>query len=242
MDRKVNLVSLTMPRIEGLSTAEDIMVYCARVSNPSNQLNLDTGSKLLKYCLKNSHWSVFEQASLTVEINTTRTIARQIIRHRSFCYQEFSQRYAEVKDNAIYLEARTQDNKNRQSSHPTEDPVLTKYWSMAQAEVWHIAQTHYQNALQMGIAKEQARALLPEGMTPSCLYMTGTARSFITYLLTRLDKSTQLEHREIAKEIWLIFKNEFPHTAQALIELHGDIFEDEQSASVQNNDKKNSLA
>jgi thymidylate synthase (FAD) len=205
---------------------EEHMAYVARVSSP-NQNNPEF-SKLLKYCLRKGHWSVFEHGYITLEIETSRAIARQIIRHRSFAFSEFSQRYAEVNGDPIFVEARTQDTKNRQSSHSTDDPVLNRYWDQAQADVWHTAKTWYENALSMGIAKEQARALLPEGMTPSRIYMSGTVRSWIHYIQVRSENGTQKEHSDIALECKKVLKGVIPTVIEIL---------DEEAASVRDIDK-----
>lgn len=206
----VKLIAITKPCIDGVNTAEEFIAYCARVSNPSNQINNETAPKLLKYLATNKHWSPFEQVSLTVEIKTTRDIGRQILRHRSFTFQEFSQRYAAVTESFEFREARLQDQKNRQNSIKTEDEKLSSAWNKMQLDVQQIIRSHYDNALQMGIAKEQARALLPEGMTKSTMYMTGTLRSFIHYCELRCANGTQLEHQEIANKIWEIILKEFP--------------------------------
>ncbi len=209
---KVRLITST-PGIE------EHMAYVARVSSP-NQDNPEF-KKLLKYCLRKGHWSVFEHGYITLEIDTTRAIARQIIRHRSFAFSEFSQRYAAVQDEPTFVEVRTQDQKNRQSSHPTNDPILQKYFETAQAEVWHIAQTHYQNALHMGIAKEQARALLPEGMTPSRIYMSGTVRSWIHYIQVRSENGTQKEHSDVALACKDVLRGVIPTIIEILDENSG---------------------
>lgn len=183
--------------------ADRIVGYCARVSNPVNQDNPDVAG-LLRYCAKHGHWSVFEMANAVVEVNTTRDIARQLLRHRSFSFQEFSQRYGEVDTMLIDVpmrETRLQDTKNRQNSLETDNAELIRQWEDAQAEVNRRARTVYEWALQQGIAKEQARVVLPEGLTPSRLYVNGTLRSWITYLKVRLDPSTQKEHREVAQSV-----------------------------------------
>ncbi len=176
----------------------DAVAYCARVSNPSNQHNTETNEKLIQYLIKHHHWSPFEMVSICLEINTTRDIARQILRHRSFSFQEFSQRYAVVQDAFIPKEARLQDTKNRQNSMVTEDKALQQAWLEKQQELASRSQEVYTWALNQGIAKEQARAVLPEGMTPSRLYMNGTLRSWIHYIELRTGVETQLEHRQIA--------------------------------------------
>ncbi len=216
----VKLVAVTQPMIEGVKTAEDLIAYCARVSNPSNQLNLDTSAKLLRYCIKNSHWSIFEMVSMAVEINTTRDIARQILRHRSFNFQEFSQRYADPTKELTFVarEARLQDTKNRQNSTMTTDKALNQEWEDRQRGVILRAQTTYEWAIKHGIAKEQARSVLPEGCTMSRLYMSGTVRSWGHYCQLRRANGTQLEHRQIADQCWQIFTQQFPITAQAMEE------------------------
>ena len=177
---------------------EEKVAYCARVSNPDNQRNNETAPKLLKYLMKHKHWSPFEMANICMEIETTRDIARQILRHRSFSFQEFSQRYAKVQDFSI-RECRLQDNKNRQNSLTTDDFALQDWWQAAQNRVKSEAEFMYQAALNRGIAKEQARALLPEGMAMSRMYMNGTLRSWLHYIEVRTDPSTQKEHRDVAE-------------------------------------------
>lgn len=177
---------------------EEKVAYCARVSNPENQHNHETAPKLLKYLMKHKHWSPFEMANVCMEIETTRDIARQILRHRSFSFQEFSQRYATVQGFDT-RECRLQDNKNRQNSLVIEDQELQNWWTLAQERVQEEAQFMYQAALNRGIAKEQARALLPEGMAVSRMYMNGTLRSWLHYIEVRTDPSTQKEHRDVAE-------------------------------------------
>lgn len=187
----------------------------ARVSNPGN---VDAPVEpLLAYMARMGHWSPFEMASVCLEIETTRDIARQILRHRSFSFQEFSQRYASIHvlPEAELRECRTQDTKNRQNSLPNEDEELEEWWKLSQSHVASSANLLYKEALKRGIAKEQARALLPEGMTTSRLYMAGTLRSWITYLKQRLDPSTQKEHRLIAEEVLAILKDCVPITMNA---------------------------
>jgi len=213
----VKLVAVTKPVIEGLETAEDFVAYAARVSNPSNQMNTETSGKLLKYLVKNQHWSPFEMAHAVMEINTTRDIARQILRHRSFAFQEFSQRYANAEDLGFQTrDARLQDTKNRQNSIEAEDRELQKEWERVQTQVLGIVKYSYNWALSNGIAKEQARAVLPEGMTNSRLYMSGSLRSWIHYCAIRTDKATQKEHREVALEALNILTVEFPSIAELL--------------------------
>jgi len=176
----------------------DIVAYCARVSNPSNQINNENNERLIKYLIKHEHWSPFEMVNICLEIETTRDIARQLLRHRSFSFQEFSQRYA-VADLGFELkEARMQDLKNRQNSIQTDDEEIQKEWVAQQEIVANISSSAYQWALEKGIAKEQARAVLPEGMTVSRLYMNGTLRSWIHYIKVRIGVETQKEHRDIA--------------------------------------------
>ena len=188
---KVNLVWAT-PDIE------EKVAYCARVSNPENQHNHDTAPKLLKYLLKHKHFSPFEMANVCMEIETTRDIARQVLRHRSFSFQEFSQRYAVVNDFS-FRDCRVQDEKNRQNSFVSVDPELNNWWRATQLRVQQEAEFMYRAALNRGVAKEQARALLPEGMAVSRMYMNGTLRSWLHYIEVRTDPSTQKEHREVAE-------------------------------------------
>ncbi len=202
----VQLVSIT-PK------AEEVMAYCARVSNPQNQENPEI-SKLLGFCIKNGHWSVFEQANIVMEINTSRAISPQILRHRSFSFQEFSQRYAAASGNVIY-EARRQDNKNRQNSVDDLSAETKAWFESSQAEVWHLAFAKYNEALERGIAKECARALLPLN-TATRLYMNGTVRSWIHYIELRSGHGTQKEHMDIALECRRIFTQELPTVAKAL--------------------------
>ena len=209
---------MTARLIAATPDADSILGYCARVSNPANQENPDVAG-LLRYCARNGHWSVFEMANAVVEIETTRDIGRQILRHRSFSFQEFSQRYGEVSDMQIdtpMREARLQDTKNRQNSLPCDDVQLAQQWEDAQAEVNRRARMVYEWALHHGIAKEQARAVLPEGLTPSRMYVNGTLRSWITYLQVRLDPSTQKEHREVAAQVLDVLRPVAPITFGAL--------------------------
>lgn len=180
-------------------SAEERIAYMARVSNPTNQSNTETAPKLLRYLMENKHWSPFEMANMCVEIETTRDIARQILRHRSFSFQEFSQRYA-VADGYEYAEARAQDNKNRQNSLPIVDKNQQEWWRLMQERVLKEARFCYEQALSNGIAKEVARKLLPEGLTTSRMYMNGTIRSWMHYCEIRCDSVTQKEHRVIAEQ------------------------------------------
>lgn len=196
--------------------ADQLILYIARVSNPNNQESTDTG--LLRYCMKHGHVSPFEMASVCLEINTTRDIGRQILRHRSFSFQEFSQRYQDVSvlgDEFEPRECRLQDAKNRQNSIETDDLNLIVPWVTAQQALWDHATTAYKEALDMGIAKEQARALLPEGLTRSRMYMSGTIRSWIHYLQARLDPTTQAEHRVVAGQVLEILRGVAPITMEA---------------------------
>lgn len=197
--------------------AEQIMGYCARVSNPANQDNQEV-ARLLRYCINNRHWSVFEMASMCVQIDTTRDIARQILRHRSLHFQEFSQRYADASllGDMVERECRLQDDKNRQNSVPATSEVLRAAWSESQKEVWEKAKRSYSQALAAGIAKEQARALLPEGLTPSRMYASGTIRDWIHYCDVRCDSSTQSEHRDVANAVRDILVAQVPAVASAM--------------------------
>jgi len=188
----------------GLDNIQDLVAYCARVSNPKNQANTKTTPKLLDYLIEHKHWSPFEMASATIEIETTRDIARQLLRHRSFSFQEFSQRYADVRDLSdvfVIREARLQDPKNRQNSIQNEDSALEDEWANKQLAIIEMVKMTYDWAIENGIAKEQARAILPEGNTVSRLYVNGTIRSWIHYCELRSSNGTQLEHMVLAKEI-----------------------------------------
>lgn len=207
----VNLIALSKPSaITDCFTAEQLIAYMARVSNPANQNNTATAPKLLKFLIKNKHWSPFEMVHLTMEIKTTRDIARQILRHRSFAFQEFSQRYAVAEEFINNREARLQDLKNRQNSIETDDSDLQTAWQGIQTLVSEVAQMGYKWALEKGIAKEQARVLLPEGLTRSTLYMAGPLRSWIHYIQLRAGNGTQKEHREIALKCKDIVLQHFP--------------------------------
>lgn len=207
----VKFIGITKPDIEGITNTEEFIAYVARVSNPSNQANTETSERLLKYLIRNKHWSPFEMASMVVEINTTRDIARQILRHRSFSFQEFSQRYAKASDLGFEVrEARLQDIKNRQASIEVNNRELEFEWYDRQEDVLYQANEAYQWALEQGIAKEQARAVLPEGLTRSRMYMSGTIRSWIHYCDIRTDISTQKEHRLIAEECRKILVEQLP--------------------------------
>jgi len=207
---------MTAKLIWATPDADKHIGYVARVSNPDNQNNPDV-AKLLKYCAENAHWSVFEMASACMEINTTRDIGRQIIRHRSFSFSEFSQRYSDVSvlGDFVMRECRVQDHKNRQNSFATDDTELAANWERMQQIVSADAKRMYDKALKWGIAKEQARALLPEGLTPSRMYVTGTLRSWVTYCQVRTDISTQKEHRLIAEQVLAQLRTIAPTTMSA---------------------------
>lgn len=214
----VRLLSYSQPTQEfadlGITDAQELIAYCARVSNPSNQLNTDTSEKLIKYLVKHQHWSPLEMVSACCEITTTRDIARQILRHRSFSFQEFSQRYADpTKDLSFVLrEARLQDTKNRQNSISTDDTELQLWWDAKQKFIIEHSRLIYQEAIEKGIAKEQARAVLPEGLTESRLYMNGTLRSWIHFIELRSANGTQLEHQEVAIACAKVIAEIFPMT------------------------------
>jgi thymidylate synthase (FAD) len=221
----VKLVSYSAPTDEwadeGLDNLQDLIAFCAKVSNPSAQINSATSEKLLNYLVKHQHWSPFEMVSACLEIETTRDIAHQIVRHRSFAFQEFSQRYAnpkEMGDMFEYAEARLQDTKNRQNSIPTENVQLIHDWTDVQDQVIAATKKAYDWAIENGIAKEQARKVLPEGLTKTRLYMNGTIRSWIHYIDLRGANGTQLEHMHIAhacaEVIAKIFPNITSYTAE----------------------------
>lgn len=220
---KVKLVGITKPINQDYGeTTEDIVSYCARVSNPKNQKNFTTSSKLLSYMIREGHWSPFEMVHLTIEIETTRDIARQILRHRSFAFQEFSQRYADPTKELKFVdrEARLQDPKNRQNSIQVDtDSDLHHAWKQEQLNVISSAMDTYNWAIKNDIAKEQARAVLPEGLIESRLYMSGNLRSWIHYCQLRMGHGTQLEHIKIAKKCWKILEEEFPEVTDAVNNL-----------------------
>ena len=213
MMTQVKLISYSKAPDElGLDDCQELIAYCARVSNPANQMNSETSEKLIKYLIKHAHWSPLEMVSACLEINTTRDIAHQIVRHRSFAFQEFSQRYAnpdEQGDMFEYSEARLQDEKNRQNSIDVDDKKLQLDWLHAQMRIAVLAKKEYDWAIKKGIAKEQARKVLPEGITKTRLYMNGTLRSWVHYIDLRSANGTQKEHEDIAiacaKEISQIF-------------------------------------
>ncbi len=218
---KVALVSNSTPSAElqaqGIVNCQELVAYCARVSNPSNQLNTETSEKLIRYLIKHAHWSPLEMVSACVEITTTRDIARQILRHRSFSFQEFSQRYAVADLGWEKKQARLQDTKNRQNSIEVEDMTLAIEWERAQKRAIYAAEREYQWALDNGIAKEQARAVLPEGLTVSRLYMQGTMRSWLHYIELRSGPETQKEHREIAQACADALETIFPMVTEFLV-------------------------
>lgn len=213
---KVRLISHTTPSeeliLEGLTLPNELIAYCARISNPSNQMNHQTADKLINYLMAHKHFSPLEMVDVTLEIETTRDIARQALRHRSFVFQEFSQRYADpVKElDFVIRETRLQDTTNRQKSIKTDDRELIDWWESQQRELISKVRAIYSQALDLGIAKEQARAILPEGLTVSRMYMKGSLRSWIHYCEVRTDESTQEEHREVALAIAKVISNVFP--------------------------------
>ena len=218
---KVSLISYTRPSLDlksqGIENAQELVAYCARVSNPANQTNTDTSEKLIRYLIKNRHWSPLEMVSACLEITTTRDIARQILRHRSFSFQEFSQRYAVADLGFEYKEARLQDTKNRQNSIEVDDESLQEEWEILQRNVASTSQVAYKWALDNGIAKEQARAVLPEGITTSRLYMQGTLRSWLHYIELRSGPETQKEHREVAEACAQALATIFPMVTEFLV-------------------------
>ena len=222
---KVRLISYT-ESYEGDALAvkpndlKDLIAYCARVSNPDNQNNSDTSEKLIKYLIKNKHWSPLEMVNACLEIETTRDIARQILRHRSFSFQEFSQRYADPTKELEFMtrEARLQDEKNRQNSIEVDDKELQREWERLQRRIIWTVKKEYKWAIKNGIAKEQARAILPEGLTMSRMYMNGTLRSWVHYIELRSANGTQKEHMEIAKACAVEIAKIFP----LIGELHND--------------------
>lgn len=224
---KVKLISVSKPSQEmfdeGVNDAQELIAFCARVSNPSNQFNLETSEKLIRYLVKHKHWSPLEMVSACLEIETTRDIARQILRHRSFSFQEFSQRYAdptkEIGEAFVLREARFQDTKNRQNSvefdmNDEQQRLLAYEWERAQKRVLYAVEKEYKWAIDNGIAKEQARAVLPEGLTVSRLYMNGTLRSWVHFIELRSANGTQLEHQLVAKECAKIIASVFPMASE----------------------------
>jgi thymidylate synthase (FAD) len=224
----VRLLSYSQPTQEfedlGIADAQELIAYCARVSNPSNQLNTDTSEKLIRYLVKHQHWSPLEMVSACIEITTTRDIARQILRHRSFSFQEFSQRYADPTQGLSFVlrEARLQDPKNRQNSieidtKNEDDEFLIHEWNRRQQDVIDLARENYKWAVDCGIAKEQARAVLPEGLTESRLYMNGTLRSWVHFIELRSANGTQKEHQEVAVACAKVIATVFP-LAESLVQ------------------------
>jgi len=213
---KVKLVSYSQPTkdmvADEVDDIQELVAFCAKVSNPSNQINKETSEKLIKYLIKHAHWSPLEMVSACIEIETTRDIARQILRHRSFSFQEFSQRYADPTQDLSFVtrEARLQDTENRQNSVETDDDALQLRWEIHQNQVIRAAQDAYKWAIDNGIAKEQARAVLPEGNTVSRMYMNGTIRSWIHYIQLRSANGTQKEHMDIAVECAKVISTIFP--------------------------------
>jgi thymidylate synthase (FAD) len=201
---------------EGIYDVQELVAFCARVSNPSNQFNTETSEKLIRYLIKHQHWSPLEMVSACLEITTTRDIARQILRHRSFSFQEFSQRYADpTKDlDFVIREARLQDTKNRQNSIEVDDPALEAWWNAKQKFIIETVKSTYAEAIERGIAKEQARAILPEGNTVSRLYMNGTLRSWIHFIELRSANGTQLEHQMVAKACAQVIAEIFPMASE----------------------------
>jgi len=207
----IRLIGVTQPLgIDGMTTAEQLLAYCARVSNTANQGNHETGPRLIKSLVRRQEWSPLEMVSVLIEIETTRDVARQILRHRSLSFQEFSQRYAAVENQAVYREARDQDPDDRQGSLPINNPSAQQDWLRAQERVWATAMAAYSAALSRGMAKEVARTVLPEGMTRSLLYSNGTLRSWLHYVMLRTQRGTQKEHREIAADILEALVVQFP--------------------------------
>ena len=206
---KVKLISYSKPTEEEQSL-QDVVAYCARVSNPANQMNTESNERLIRYLMKHQHWSPLEMVSICLEIETTRDIARQILRHRSFSFQEFSQRYAIADLGFEPKEARLQDYKNRQNSLETDNVQLQEDWKKQQGNVTDAAQVAYKWAIDNGIAKEQARSVLPEGMTISRMYMNGTLRSWVHYIQLRTEAGTQKEHRDVANACALAIQPIFP--------------------------------
>jgi thymidylate synthase (FAD) len=218
---KVTLVSSSTPSVElqaqGIVNCQELVAYCARVSNPANQTNTDTSEKLIRYLIKHAHWSPLEMVSACLEIETTRDIARQILRHRSFSFQEFSQRYAVADLGFDYKEVRLQDTRNRQNSLESSDAELDVWWDSKQKFVTTIVEDIYAEAIEKGIAKEQARAVLPEGITTSRLYMQGTLRSWLHYIELRSGPETQKEHREVAQACAGALETIFPMVTEFLV-------------------------
>jgi thymidylate synthase (FAD) len=215
MEMKIELISITQPVNQLCRTPEELIAYCARVSSPENQNNHESSAKLLRYCIRNKHWSIFEQVNLGFSVKTTRDIARQILRH-GFKFQEFSQRYSVATNFVTNREARLQDYKNRQNSIDIIDQDLQDDWEQKQKKALSETLLAYDWALSKGIAKEVARAVLPEGMTESSMYVNGNLRQWIHYCEVRRGNGTQKEHRLIAEEIWKIIGEHFPNVVEAV--------------------------
>jgi thymidylate synthase (FAD) len=218
---KVELISYSQPAEYFAENMTELVAFCARVSNPSNQMNKETSEKLIRYLIKNKHWSPLEMVHITLGIETTRDIARQMLRHRSFSFQEFSQRYADPTQELDFVvrEARLQDEKNRQNSIETDDKMLQIEWERAQKRIIFAAKKEYEWAIKNGIAKEQARAVLPEGLTMSRLYMAGTLRSWIHYIELRASNGTQKEHMDIAKACAKVISEVFPLSEEIIKDI-----------------------
>jgi len=217
---KVRIIGVTQPVVDDIPDSEGILSYAARVSSPQNQSNFDTAAKLLKYCVDHKHFSVFETCNITMEIETPRDIARQILRHRSFSFQEFSQRYAEAQE-FVTRECRLQDTKNRQNSIEIDfenesDVDAFSYWDYVQTELLRHTTEFYSKALEMGIAKEVARVILPEGLTMSKMYMNGTVRSWLHYVQLRESNGTQLEHADVANKAKVEILKYFPFLTEVM--------------------------
>jgi len=216
---EVNLIGLTKPSAyTECNTANELVAWTARVSNPSNQNNTATAPKLVQYLIRNQHWSPLEMVHVSMEIKTTRDIARQILRHRSFSFQEFSQRYADPTQELGFVtrEPRLQDAKNRQNSIEVDDKIVNTEWEHIQRRMIYHAKKEYNTAIKLGMAKEQARALLPEGLTESTIIMAGSLRSWVHYCQLRMDRATQKEHRIVAEQCWKIICQHFPDVKAAL--------------------------
>lgn len=209
---KVRAVGITVPLLDEIPDSEGLISYSARVSNPNNQNNFDTANKLLGYCAKHKHYSVFEMCNVILEIETPRDIARQILRHRSFSFQEFSQRYAEATT-LVTREARMQDKKNRQNSVESSDEEFNQWWNYEQGKIHEQVSKLYQEALDKGVAKEVARVILPEGMTMSRMYMNGTVRSWMHYTQLRKANGTQKEHQDVAEKCAYVLQEHLPSLA-----------------------------
>ena len=227
MSDTAKLIGITTPVGLDFNEPKQLLAYCARISSTANQFKHETGPRLLAYLVRNAEWSPFEMGSMTMEINTTRDIARQLLRHRSFSFQEFSQRYATVIAPFVIREARLQDNSDRQNSieldqENSEHAALGRDWASAQLEIGDLVRWHYENFLARGLAKEQARVVLPEGMTKSSLYVAGTVRSWIHYIALRQSRKTQKEHRVIALAARKILLDKYPDVMGALPELEID--------------------